>query len=50
MSMSRPDQSAELRFVVTNTLINPHVKEKRVTGFTNGEEEEMHLTNERSHQ
>ena len=24
MSMSRPDQSAELRSVVTNTLINPH--------------------------
>ena len=24
MSMSRPDQSAELRFVVMNTHLNPH--------------------------
>ena len=44
MSSSRPDQSAELRLVVTHTLSNPHVKGKRVTGFTNGEEEEIHLT------
>jgi hypothetical protein len=44
MSMPRPDQNAELRFVVTNTLLNPQVKGKRVTGFTKVKEGETQLT------